>query len=128
MYSLLLVFLTIMFFATRVGRLHSSCSEMAKICSRDSASSSHLIGLTAIWWKVNGARSMRCSTAKTLPSMMRYYQVSSLLYILPNLIIQIPQLQSKILAEGKVVGDKIKELIDDWTANKPVAGTNPQQV
>ena len=35
---------------------------------------------------------------------------------------KIPQLQAKILTEGKVVGDKIKELIDDWTVNKPVAG------
>lgn len=31
-------------------------------------------------------------------------------------------MQSKILTEGKVVGDKIKEFENDWTANKPVAG------
>lgn len=35
----------------------------------------------------------------------------------------IPQLQTKIFAEIKVVEDKIKELCDDWNTNKPIAGS-----
>eukprot|EP01133_Synstelium_polycarpum_P001082 gene1082-1226_t len=35
----------------------------------------------------------------------------------------IPQLQAKILAESKAIADRIKEFIDDWTANKPLAGS-----
>src|SRR5262249_47044672 len=36
----------------------------------------------------------------------------------------IPVLQMKIIAEGKLVEEKIKQFIEDWNTSKPLAGTN----
>ncbi|KAM9964742.1 hypothetical protein ACTFIW_004524 [Dictyostelium discoideum] len=35
----------------------------------------------------------------------------------------IPQLQAKILQESKSINDRIKDFIDEWTANKPLQGS-----